>query len=132
MATERPPSLRGSTTAEALRRSETDAETLAPVSAVLGALTRRDRRIVAESIRYEGYVLRQRREAERVKRAGALRIPAGLDYRALTGLSREIVEKLVAVRPETLGRAARIDGMTPPALALLAVHVARSGAERAG
>ena len=132
VATERPPSLRGSTTAEALRRSETDAETLAPVSAVLGALTRRDRRIVAESIRYEGYVLRQRREAERVKRAGALRIPAGLDYRALTGLSREIVEKLVAVRPETLGRAARIDGMTPPALALLAVHVARSGAERAG
>jgi hypothetical protein len=47
----------------------------------------------------------------------------GLSFRSLSGLSREVVEKLEAVRPETLGRAARIEGMTPAALALLAVHI---------
>ena len=53
-----------------------------------------------------------------------------MTYRGLAGLSNEVVEKLERVRPETLGRAARIDGMTPAALALLAAYVER--AARAG
>jgi tRNA uridine 5-carboxymethylaminomethyl modification enzyme len=55
-----------------------------------------------------------------------------MTYRGLPGLSREIVEKLERVRPDTLGRAGRIDGMTPPALALLAVYVERARANEAG
>jgi len=73
-------------------------------------------------------VARARREVARVSRAGSVRIPASIPYRDLRGLSTEIVEKLEAVRPETLGRASRIDGMTPAALALLAVHVERFAA----
>ena len=56
-------------------------------------------------------------------RVGARRIPGRFVYRGLAGLSNELVEKLERVRPETLGRAQRIDGMTPAALALLASHL---------
>jgi tRNA uridine 5-carboxymethylaminomethyl modification enzyme len=114
------------TAADVVRRPDVDVECLVSINPALGALTARDRRIVGESIRFEGYVDRQRREAERVRKSGAVRIPASLEYRGLQGLSRELVEKLESVRPETLGRAARIDGMTPPALALLAIQVEKT------
>jgi tRNA uridine 5-carboxymethylaminomethyl modification enzyme len=112
-------------TAELLRRPELDADRLAGLSATLDGLSRADRRVVAETIKYAGYVERQRREADRTARAGARRIPEVFSYRGLAGLSNELIEKLEAVRPETLGRASRIDGMTPAALALLAVHLER-------
>ncbi len=112
-------------TADLLRRPEVDAERLAALSDTLAALAPRERRLVAETVRYAGYVDRQRRTAERVARAGALRIPDGFVFRGLAGLSHELVEKLERVRPESLGRASRIDGMTPAALALLAVHLER-------
>ena len=110
-------------TAQALRRPECDVETIGAASGVLAGLSADERRVIADTLKYEGYVERQRREADRVRRAGAVRIPSELAFRSLSGLSREIVEKLEAVRPETLGRAARIEGMTPAALALLAVHI---------
>ena len=119
---------RGVTTAELLRRPETSADALAAESPIVSALCARDRRIVEDTLKYEGYVARARREVARVSRAGSVRIPASIPYRDLRGLSTEIVEKLEAVRPETLGRASRIDGMTPAALALLAVHVERFAA----
>ena len=112
-------------TADLLRRPEVGAEALAPISGVLGALDARDRSVLADTVRYAGYVERQRREAERVARAGARRIPDDFAFVGLAGLSSELVEKLDRVRPETLGRAARIDGMTPAALSLLAAHLAR-------
>jgi tRNA uridine 5-carboxymethylaminomethyl modification enzyme len=112
-------------TADLLRRPEVTAETLRTLSPVLDGLGGEDRRVVVETIKYSGYVDRQRREAERVARAGARAIPDGLRFRELSGLSNELVEKLEAVRPETLGRASRIDGMTPAALALLVAHLAR-------
>jgi tRNA uridine 5-carboxymethylaminomethyl modification enzyme len=94
----------------------------------LRGLDARDRRIVAETLKYSGYVERQRREAERVRRAGARKIPDGFVYSRLPGLSSELVEKLERVRPENLGRASRIDGMTPAALALLVAHLERPAA----
>jgi tRNA uridine 5-carboxymethylaminomethyl modification enzyme len=121
-----------SSMAQLLRRTEVDVEGLVPHSASLATLPARDRRIVADAIKFEGYVERQKREAERVRRSGALRIPPTLRFQGLSGLSRELVEKLEAVRPETLGRAARIDGMTPPALALLAIHIEKAREGRAG
>lgn len=113
-------------TADLLRRPESDPDRLAQVSPELARLGRRARRMAAESLRYEGYVERHRREAARIERAGARPIPPGMRFAGLPGFSREVVEKLERVRPETLGRAARIDGMTPAALALLAAHVEKA------
>jgi tRNA uridine 5-carboxymethylaminomethyl modification enzyme len=109
--------------ADLLRRPEVGAEQLTAVSSRLAALDADERRITAETIMYAGYIERQRREAARVERAGRRRIPGDFVYRGLAGLSNELVEKLEAVRPEYLGRAARIDGMTPAALSLLAAHL---------
>jgi len=118
-------------TADLLRRPGTDVERLGALSETLRDLVRDDRRVVAETIGYAGYVERQRREAERVKRAGARRIPDSFVYGGLSGLSNELREKLERVQPETLGRALRIDGMTPAALALLAAHLERLPREAA-
>jgi tRNA uridine 5-carboxymethylaminomethyl modification enzyme len=112
-------------TADLLRRPEADVARIAAASPVLSRLAPRDREAAADRLRYAGYVERQLREAERVRRSGMKRIPETMRFRGLAGLSNEIVEKLERVRPETLGRAARIDGMTPPALALLAAYVER-------
>ena len=112
-------------TAELLRRPEVDHLTLESVSPTLQTLEGDDRRVAAESIKYAGYIDRQRREAARIERIGSRPIPDDFTYRGLAGLSNELVEKLERVRPETLGRAGRIDGMTPAALSLLAVHLER-------
>jgi tRNA uridine 5-carboxymethylaminomethyl modification enzyme len=112
-------------TADLVRRPEVDPARLAPMSAVLGRLAPDDLRVLVETVRYAGYLVRQEREASRVERAGAHPIPEAFVYRGLPGLSHELVEKLERVRPETLGRASRIDGMTPAALALLAGHLER-------
>jgi tRNA uridine 5-carboxymethylaminomethyl modification enzyme len=119
------------TTADLLRRPEIDSDRIGEISDHLRVLDDRDRRVVAETIKYAGYVERQRREAERVEKAGERRIPESFVYEGLSGLSRELAEKLARVRPESLGRAARIDGMTPAALALLAAHLERRPAARA-
>jgi tRNA uridine 5-carboxymethylaminomethyl modification enzyme len=113
------------TTADLLRRPEVRADALVEVSPALARLSPDDRRIAAETVKYSGYVERQQRDARRVARAGALAIPGSFTYRGLAGLSTELVEKLEHVRPETLGRASRVDGMTPAALALLAAHLER-------
>ena len=111
--------------ADLLRRPEVDAERLAGLSAVLERLDLEDRRVAVETVKYAGYVERQRREAQRVARAGSRAIPEEFVYLGLSGLSSELAEKLEEVRPETLGRAGRVDGMTPAALALLAAHLER-------
>jgi tRNA uridine 5-carboxymethylaminomethyl modification enzyme len=119
-----------SSTADLLRRPGIDSEGLINLSRNHRELDAAERRIVAETIRYSGYVERQRREADRMQKAGALRIPEDFVYRGLAGLSNELIEKLDAVRPESIGRASRIDGMTPAALALLASHLERKPERR--
>lgn len=73
--------------------------------------------------RYEGYLRRQEEAIRRLRQQESRRIPAGFAFAGIPGLSREIVERLTSVRPETLGQAARISGVTPAAVALLAAHV---------
>jgi tRNA uridine 5-carboxymethylaminomethyl modification enzyme len=119
---ERSPQI-GASNADLLRRPDVAVEEMAGSSAILRGMSEEERRIVAETIKYAGYVSRQKREAERMARAGARSIPAHFSYRGLSGLSNELVEKLEAARPESLGHASRIDGMTPAALALLAAHL---------
>jgi tRNA uridine 5-carboxymethylaminomethyl modification enzyme len=80
--------------------------------------------------RYHGYIERQQDEIERQRRNENKLLPAGLDYHQVKGLSAEVREKLIAVRPETLGQAARIPGVTPAAVSLLLVHLKKSGPAR--
>jgi tRNA uridine 5-carboxymethylaminomethyl modification enzyme len=72
---------------------------------------------------YAGYVERQGTEIERQRRQSATRLPDDLDYTAVNGLSNELREKLERIRPNDIGQAARISGMTPAAISLLLVHV---------
>jgi tRNA uridine 5-carboxymethylaminomethyl modification enzyme len=91
------------------------------------------RRAVPEEIReeidteakYAGYIELQARQVERVRRLEEKRIPTSLDYQALPGLRREGREKLARVRPESVGQAARIAGVTPADIAILLVHLRR-------
>jgi tRNA uridine 5-carboxymethylaminomethyl modification enzyme len=84
-------------------------------------LTPHERRSVANRLRYGGYIERQEKHLDRLRREEARRIPADFDYRRLAGLSREIIEKLGRARPETLREAGLISGVTPAALVLLNV-----------
>jgi tRNA uridine 5-carboxymethylaminomethyl modification enzyme len=89
------------------------------------ALTARERRTVANRLRYGGYIERQERDRERLRREESRRIPAGFDYATVGGLSREVTEKLSRTRPETLAEAGRIPGITPAALMILNVALER-------
>jgi tRNA uridine 5-carboxymethylaminomethyl modification enzyme len=77
-------------------------------------------------VKYAGYLDRQRDEIARQQRHETTSIPAAFDYAAVRGLSAEVQQKLARVRPETIGQAQRIPGMTPAAISLLLVHLARS------
>ena len=78
---------------------------------------------VETEFRYEGYLRRQSEAVERLRRQEERVIPAEFKFEGISGLSREMVERLTAVRPATLGQAARIPGVTPAAVALVAAHV---------
>jgi tRNA uridine 5-carboxymethylaminomethyl modification enzyme len=86
------------------------------------------RQQVEISAKYAGYIERQREEVDRHATQERLPIPADLDYAAVRGLSREVQQKLAQHRPETLGQASRIQGVTPAAISLLLVHLKRRGA----
>jgi tRNA uridine 5-carboxymethylaminomethyl modification enzyme len=80
--------------------------------------------------KYAGYLERQAVEVARLQAAEAVRIPEGFDYDSVPGLSAEIRQKLAAQRPETLGQASRIPGVTPAAISILLVWLRRNGLVR--
>ena len=80
---------------------------------------------VLSGLRYAGYVEKQAREAEKLRADESLRIPVGFAFQR-PGISRELVEKLEAVRPASLGQASRIRGMTPAGISILRMHLRRS------
>jgi tRNA uridine 5-carboxymethylaminomethyl modification enzyme len=75
--------------------------------------------------KYEGYIDRQRTEIARRSDFESLTLPAELDYAEVRGLSVEVQQKLNRHRPQTLGQASRISGITPAAISLLLVHLKR-------
>lgn len=85
--------------------------------------------VVADALeiraKYGGYIERQNEEVARRKSLEALALPGDLDYRSVRGLSAEVQQKLNLHRPETLGQASRISGVTPAAISLLLVHLKR-------
>ena len=86
-------------------------------------LRREDIVSLETSIKYEGYLKQQEREVEKLRKAESRRIPEGLDYAGMPGLSREIVEKLSRVRPHSIAQASRIPGITPASISILLFHL---------
>jgi len=82
---------------------------------------------VEVSIKYAGYIRRQEEGVARLRHLEEAYIPKNLDYTSISSLSAEVREKLISLRPRSLGQAARIPGITPAALSLLAVHLKKSG-----
>jgi tRNA uridine 5-carboxymethylaminomethyl modification enzyme len=94
------------------------------------AVLRNEARAVETEIKFAGYLDQQRKAIEKLKAAEAVAIPEWLDYRAISGLSREMREVLERVRPVTIGQASRIPGVTPAALSLVHVSIRLQGARR--
>ena len=88
-----------------------------------GRLSREEARRIETDFKYEGYLQQQEKQMERMKRAESRRIPDWFDYKKVSGLSREVVEKLARVRPLTLGQASRIPGITPAAVSLVNCYI---------
>jgi tRNA uridine 5-carboxymethylaminomethyl modification enzyme len=78
---------------------------------------------VETELKYEGYLSQQQRQVDRLREGEARKIPADFDFGSVPGLSNEVQAKLNRVRPETLGHAGRIPGVTPAAVAILDVYL---------
>jgi len=133
----------GQTLAQILKRPEVTVEQLVPIlrelspdlfartSSVfsvspvvnLSSEVRNELKSVETEIKYEGYLLQQQRAMDRLKKSEQHAIPEWFDYRSVSGLSREMQEKLSKVQPRTLGQASRIPGVTPAAVSLVNVYV---------
>jgi len=114
---------------ELLRRPDVTYESLMSMS--VGGETICDREIfeqIETQAKYQGYIERQQQEITRQSENEILTLPTTINYDEVGGLSTEVRQKLQKHRPETLGQAARISGITPAAISLLLVHLKRGGA----
>jgi len=112
---------------EVLRRPGETFESVAAAAGVgeLNALSLECREAVQIDVKYEGYIARQADDVARMAKQESTEIPRDLDYSTLDGLANEAREKLMDLRPRTLGAAGRIEGVRPPDVALIGIHVAR-------
>ena len=136
-------SAEGQTLAQLLKRPEVAIERLAPVlrklspeffecdfsgpssnsAPKLSSQVRNELKSVETEIKYEGYLQQQAKAMERLKKSEQHSIPEWFDYRSVSGLSREMQEKLTKIRPRTIGQASRIPGVTPAAVSLVNVYI---------
>jgi tRNA uridine 5-carboxymethylaminomethyl modification enzyme len=86
-------------------------------------LRREDLLSLETDIKYQGYLRQQDREVDKLRQAEAKRVPEDLDYASMSGLSREMVEKLSRVRPQSIAQASRIPGVTPAAISIVLFHI---------
>ena len=93
-------------------------------------MTGKEMRIVEESIKYKGYVERQKKDAQKLRNEEKKKIPGDFSYRGIPGLSAEVVEKLESIRPANLGQASRISGVTPAAIFILSVYLKKREKEK--
>lgn len=123
---------RETTAMDLLRRPELDYSVLMRVPELGPPVTDAQ---VAEQVeieaKYSGYLQRQRDDIARARRNEATVIPDSFDYVAVRGLSAEVLQKLARVRPQTVGQAQRVPGVTPAAVSLLLVHLTRLRREQA-
>jgi len=112
---------------ELLRRPDVSYEQLKRLP-IAGGLGEMDGGVVEQveiQAKYQGYIERQREEILRQRQYEAVTLPEAIDYREVSGLSVEVQQKLNEHRPETVGQASRISGITPAAISLLLVHLKR-------
>jgi tRNA uridine 5-carboxymethylaminomethyl modification enzyme len=100
-------------------RNNNQPSPIEPLSSVL----RNELKSVETEIKYEGYLLQQQRAIDRLKKSEQRNIPEWFDYKSVSGLSREMQETLIKIRPRTLGHASRIPGVTPAAVSLVNVYI---------
>ena len=98
--------------------------------AILRSSLRNEARAVETEIKFAGYLEQQKKSIGKLKSAEAVAIPDWLEYSIISGLSREMREKLERIRPSTIGQASQIPGMTPAALSLVHVSIRLQGARR--
>ena len=115
---------------ELLRRQGMDMEAVYRLANVKLELPADIKEAVEVETKYEGYIKREAEEVERFGRLEAIRIPFELAYEEVSGLSREIREKLGRLRPISIGQAARASGVTPAAISMLMVHLKKTGVYR--
>jgi tRNA uridine 5-carboxymethylaminomethyl modification enzyme len=134
----------GQSLAQLLKRPEITIEQLAPAlhelapeffaacesTDGLNAKARNELKSIETEIKYEGYLQQQERAIDRLKKAEQRNIPEWFDYRSVSGLSREMQETLIKIRPRTLGHASRIPGVTPAAVSLVNVYIEIQGKRR--
>jgi tRNA uridine 5-carboxymethylaminomethyl modification enzyme len=131
----------GQTCAQLLKRPEITIENLSPVLremdpgffergemlsecvTPLSSEVRNELKSIETEIKYEGYLLQQQRAIDRLKKAEQRAIPDWFDYHSVSGLSREMQETLLKIRPRTLAHASRIPGVTPAAVSLVHVYI---------
>ena len=100
-----------------------DAPSLSTTHYPLPTAVRNELKSIETEIKYSGYLEQQTKSIERLKKAEQRTIPDWFDYGKVSGLSREMNEKLSRVRPRTLGQASRIPGVTPAAVSLINVFI---------
>jgi tRNA uridine 5-carboxymethylaminomethyl modification enzyme len=110
-----------------IKRAELDYDTVRELAPPPDPVDPQVARQVEIEIKYEGYIKRQMTEIERFRHLERIRLPEDFDYSSVHGLSNELKEKLSAVRPESLGQASRISGMTPAAISVLMVALKALG-----
>jgi len=106
-----------------LKKPDVRLENMLEYGKFAGALSPEEIRHVESEVKYEGYIKKQEREIAKGMRSDSMRIPADMDYRAVPGLTRELVEKLGRSGPTTIGDARRVPGMTPAALHNVGLHL---------
>jgi len=94
-----------------------------PSTASVSSAERHELKSVETEIKYEGYLLQQQRAIDRLKKSEQRTIPDWFNYGSVSGLSREMQEKLAKIQPRTLGQASRIPGVTPAAVSLVNVYI---------
>lgn len=122
------PLLKEASLMEMLRRPEVDVQRLLSFYAGGEAVSEQVGEQVEIQAKYAGYIVRQQTDIDKSLRYDHLKLPDGLDYNGVPGLSNEVSQKLKAQRPETLGQASRIPGMTPAAISLLLVYLKKKSA----
>ena len=117
----------GARLAELIRRPELDYAALAPVDAGRPRLPAAVFEDVEISLKYEGYIRRQKAQIDETRRLENRLLPPGVDYARITGLRKEAQEKLQRIRPENIGQASRISGVSPADISVLLVWLAKKG-----
>ncbi len=112
---------------ELLRRPQLNYDALAPFDTTRPDLPYEIFEQVEIDIKYEGYIKRQQMQINELRRLEVKRLPENLDYNDITGLRLEAIEKLCKIRPETVGQASRISGVSPADISVLLIYLERNG-----